>query len=154
MGLNDPCKSICSAFRAGRTNPFGQGIEANTPTVVSFDQEIFDVNDEYDPTTSTFTAKEEGVYSFSFTLFFSTNSAANHIFDVFIVVNNDLSNPQTSFLHELNTASFQSYHLATTVSLQPSDTVNVQVRSAQSGVLIGDSTERHFEGARFPSRVD
>jgi hypothetical protein len=136
-----------SAFRASKNS--NQIIPSATLTLITFENEIFDLTSDYSPATSTFTASESGVYSFSFSLRMVTT--LNTAIDFFISVNNSLINPQTSSLRQVADTTEESYTLSTIVFLQPNDTVNVQVFFPNGGLISGSPEQTHFEGARFPS---
>jgi hypothetical protein len=150
-----------SAFRASKianqTIPAGapSPIPPASPTLITFTNEIFDRNLEYDG-ESTFTAKQDGVYQFSVSLFLTTGN--NAIIDLYIVVDNNISHPQTSVVRELISSSnnAKSVDLTTIIELKTNQTVNVYVNISTGGTANGSpppgfSNYSHFEGARFPS---
>ncbi|WP_289318929.1 hypothetical protein [Peribacillus sp. NJ4] len=76
-----------SAFRA-ENNLIAQPIVAGSSVIVNFPNEIFDLNNEYDPATSIFTPTQSGVYSICANVgLLPINPAINHATELSIQVN-------------------------------------------------------------------
>ncbi|MCM3567171.1 ABC transporter permease [Neobacillus mesonae] len=122
----------------------------------------FDVMGEYDPATSHFTAKQDGVYSVLAQIAFSpdqTLNPTNYVAIVFIFLNDefliaiDLEDVPAALY---NVTAFVS--ASAIVQLNAGDSLSVRFGTAAQdtfegveGMIIGDPSFTHFEAARFPS---
>ena len=142
-----------SAFRA--VNTVNQPVLANTPVKVLFQNEQFDLANEYNPVTSIFTPKTRGVYSVLGNITFSPNDFnVNYRARVEIRVN---GNPAIAIDNDFfGTGVFfnNDVSVTTILQLEAGDLVEVFAESSIAGVIVqnvnGVNTV-HFEAARFPS---
>ena len=162
---HDCCKNTCkchdnkdnlvraSAFRA--RNTVNQNVPANTFVKVLFQNEQFDLANEYNPVTSIFTPKTRGVYSVLGNITFSPNDFnVNYRARVEIRVN---GNPAIAIDNDFfGTGVFfnNDVSVTTILQLEAGDLVEVFAESSIAGVIVqnvnGVNTV-HFEAARFPS---
>jgi len=139
-----------SAFSANTNGSFNQPLDG-TLTKVFFQNEIFDLADEYDPSTSVFTPKHSGVYLLNPYLVFTPNNInVNYQVRVQIRVNGTTIVADDEF-----TGGGSFFALATGVTsivhLNAGDRVEVFASSTVQGV-ISPGVSTRFEGARFPSQ--
>ncbi|MGX5568747.1 hypothetical protein ACWKT7_23870 [Bacillus toyonensis] len=145
-----------SAFRA--VNTVNQPILANTSVKVLFQNEQFDLANEYNPVTSTFMPKTRGVYSVLGNITFSPNDInVNYRARVEIRVNgntaiaidNDYFGTGVFFNNDVSVTSI--------LQLEAGDVVEIFAESSIDGVIVqnvnGLNTV-HFEAARFPSPIE
>ncbi|MGZ9586173.1 C1q-like domain-containing protein [Paenibacillus marinisediminis] len=143
---------VASAFRAvGVAN---QPVPANTNVKVLFPEEQFDLANEYNPVTSTFTPRHNGVYLISGTVSFNPNNhAVNYRVLVAIRVNGDpYVAADNDFFGPSNNNNV--VNVSTILNLKAGDHVDIIVNSGIAGEVapnIPGVTSTHFEGARFPS---
>lgn len=150
-----------SAFMAANTTT-EQNVTAETPVVpVIYPNEIFDLNNEYDPVASTFTPKQPGVYSIIASVVFSPRVCGefvqtNYRVLVTIQVNGTDVVADNDFWGILPTTT--EINDATSVSailkLNAGDKVNVTASSSMNGVFLPGTVavySMRFEAARFPS---
>ena len=143
-----------SAFRAVKT--VNQVLVPNTPVQVLYQDEQFDLANEYNPTTSTFSPTANGVYSVIGTVSFSPNFPnLPYRTRIEIRVN---GNPAIAIDNDFFSATIPSFSNVVEVSsilqLQAGDQVTIFAESNIGGTIAlntagGNST--HFEAARFPS---
>jgi hypothetical protein len=129
-----------SAFRAVSAAP--QAVAAIAGTQVIFGLEQFDLGGEYSPLTSTFRPRQNGIYTFVASVFFTaTELADTPIVFLTITVNNNVVAAETATL-----ASRQvTLDVTTIVRLRSGDAVRVEFGTNQAGVIsFGQVT--HFEG--------
>ncbi|MDR6555056.1 C1q-like domain-containing protein [Paenibacillus qinlingensis] len=137
-----------SAFRAS-ANVNQQLPSFSATTKVLFTLEIFDLNNEYNTATSTFTPTYSGIYAVTVTLSLNPKSGTNYTAD--IRVN---GNTQISIRYEPNGAPslVETMLLNGILQLQAGDIVQVFAINPQGeGRILGNPTGTHFEAARFPS---
>jgi hypothetical protein len=140
-----------SAFRAlNLTMP--QNVPANTFVKAVFPTEQFDLANEYNPITSTFRPKKDGVYSIIATIGFSPN---DQMLDyrtrieirvngtTAIAIDNDFFGGDTPFVNAVS--------VSTIYNLEAGDRVEVFVQSSIAGTIVTSENGSHFEAARFPS---
>ncbi|GLX71174.1 C1q-like domain-containing protein [Paenibacillus glycanilyticus] len=135
------CKKVVrkSAFRANANQV--QSIPAATLVQVAFGQEVFDLGREYNPVTSTFQAKQSGIYTFFASVYFSFAVAAPVEVTVVLRVNG-----QTAF-GDTETLSFDGViDTSGIVSLRRGDNVTVEFISSSAGSIIPNAGT-HFDGA-------
>lgn len=137
--------AIESAFRANKTT--SQPIQATVEEIVTFEDELFDFNNEYDSFT-TFVPKQEGVYQINSNVVFAPTAGDNYFlrFDMFIngiIVATDRST---------NNTGTRSVTLATIYGLNPGDNVNIHILSSVDGnaTLLSAQESSSFSAARFP----
>ena len=143
-----------SAFRAVKT--VNQVLVPNTPVQVLYQDEQFDLANEYNPTTSTFSPTANGVYSVIGTVSFSPNFPnLPYRTRIEIRVN---GNPAIAIDNDFFSATIPSFSNVVEVSsilqLQAGDQVTIFAESNIGGTIAlntagGNST--HFEAARLPS---
>ncbi|MES9690140.1 ABC transporter permease [Bacillus toyonensis] len=138
-----------SAFRA--RNTVNQNVPANTFVKVLFQNEQFDLANEYNPATSTFSPRTRGVYSVLGTIgFLPNNPNLNYRARVEIRVNgnpaiaidNDFFGP-INFVNVVN--------VSTILQLEAGDRVEIFAQSSIAGIIDASEDGAHFEAARFPS---
>ncbi|MDX8363464.1 hypothetical protein [Cytobacillus sp. IB215316] len=145
-GLSDPQ----SAFRA-ENNIASQIINGTVSVRVNYPSEIFDLNNEYAPGTSTFTPSQSGVYSIcANVLFLPNNTAIDHSTNMEIFVNL-FRVAQTSSAYIGGIIVQHPSSLCTIVQLQAGDNVTVTFRSSVGGNILNTGEGTNFEAARFPS---
>jgi hypothetical protein len=130
-----------SAFRAV-SNQFQTVISTTVPQVI-YGQEVFDLGNEYNPATSTFTAKRNGVYTFFATVNYGTEPVTPVAVTLVVLVNDEVQIPV------IETLSSGSGIVLTTgvVKLSKGDTVQVVIRVTADG-FISSGTGTRFEGYR------
>ncbi|MGO4110962.1 C1q-like domain-containing protein [Paenibacillus sp. YAF4_2] len=130
-----------SAFRAV-SNQFQTIISTTVPQVI-YSQEVFDLGNEYNPATSTFTAKQKGIYNFSATVNYGTEPVTPVTVTLVILVNDEVQIPV------IETLSSGSGIVLTTgvVKLSKGDTVQVVIRVTADGFIFSGTGTR-FEGFR------
>lgn len=132
-----------SAFRAVANAV--QAVPADTlATRVAFGQEIFDLGGEYNPATSTFRAKQNGVYTFFASVFFVAAPEPADEVEVTIVIR---VNNETAF-GDTETLPFRRGVIDTSgiVNLRRGDEVQVLFFSSAAG-FIQANVGTHFDGA-------
>ncbi|WP_342604903.1 hypothetical protein [Peribacillus sp. FSL E2-0159] len=118
---------------------------------VFFPNVLLDLENEYDPSTSTFTAKNSGVYLFFTSLnFFSDPIGVPYQVRVQIQVNGSSVGTDDEFTRVHSGDFTPVISLSAKVNLNAGDTVEVFASSTTPGVLLPGKATR-FEGARFPS---
>lgn len=140
-----------SAFRA-INNTIDQPLPINFVKVL-FPVEQFDLANEYDSTTSTFTAKTAGVYSLSASVEFSPNIIDVPAYEVRIafVINNAIPSADADYTG-VNHVFFNAVEINDIVQLNAGDTVEVFAASTTPGVVSTLGLNR-FAIARFPSPI-
>lgn len=138
-----------SAFRA--INTVNQNVPANTFVKVLFQDEQFDLANEYNPVTSIFIPKTRGVYSVIGTIAFIPNNLnVNYRARVEIRVN---GNPaiaiDNDFFGPINFANVVA--VSSILQLHAGDSVEIFAQSSVAGVISNVEDSTHFETARFPS---
>lgn len=146
--------NIVSAFKATAT----QDVPVNTfITKVFFPNEIFDLADEYDPTTSIFTPKQSGVYTITASVNFVKNPeffANTSDTAIIIRVNNQSVDLEDDFVLNLaNQSSSQVTQVSDVLLLNAGDQVEVFFAPAffgASGEILGN-VGTSFSAGRLPS---
>ena len=138
-----------SAFRA--VNNANQAVPANTFVKVLYQNEQFDLENEYNPATSTFVPREDGVYLIIGSIsFLPNNTAINYRARVEIringVVNATIDNDFFGPIVFGNVVSVSSI-----LRLQAGDTVEIFAQSSTAGTFTAGTVESatHFEAARL-----
>jgi len=138
---------VRSAFRAIKNLPT-QIPTVNTNFKVSFNNEQFDLNNEYNSNTSTFVARSAGVYLFTATLIFDPiNENVDYEFGMNLRVNavsRDVEADYTGF----NAAFFNTVDLSEIVMLNEGDIVEVFAFSTTPGTVIAEP-RTSFAGAKL-----
>ena len=139
-----------SAFRAEKI--FSQNVTENSDIPVSYEDQIFDLNDEYNPLTSTFIPKQDGVY-FVFAMVEAQlfGLDLSHIAILKIYVNNILT-LSSKGVYSVGLPSTPTLSVSGVLHLNAGDAVIVRYISISSaGIIEGFPDSSHFEAARFPS---
>ena len=136
-----------SAFRALKNTPTQIPV-VNTNVKVSFTDEQFDLNNEYNSNTSTFVAKTSGVYLFTGTLIFSPNNIIpSYQFGVQLAVDGVVTDVDLDF-----TGFFAQFEGVVDISeilwLNAGQTVEIYSFSSTPGTLIAE-TRSSFAGAKI-----
>lgn len=143
-----------SAFRAVNSTA-EQNVTADTLVVpVQYPNEIFDLSNEYSPATSTFTPKQDGVYSIIASVNFGpvVNGEivpTNYRVLIVIRVNGNPVVSDNAFFGEIPIGSVIS--VSAILQLAAGDAVNIAAISSATGVLFANPPGMHFEAARLPS---
>ncbi|PFL17042.1 ABC transporter permease [Bacillus cereus] len=140
-----------SAFRA--VNTVDQNLPANTFVKVLFQNEQFDLANEYNPATSEFTPKTRGVYSVIGTIgFFPNDTNVNYRARVEVRVNGNAAIAiDNDFFGPINFGNVVS--VSTILQLHAGDFVEIFAQSSIDGVISSSEDGSHFEAARFPSPI-
>ncbi|MGE7856264.1 MULTISPECIES: collagen-like triple helix repeat-containing protein [Bacillus] len=136
-----------SAFSAKKNIPQQYGNFDSS--LVTYESEVFDLNDEYDPITSTFIPKQSGVYSVLASISISTNVADKALVLIIEV------NSSAELVDNEAVPSFFLFDPVISVSgilfLNAGDKVTVRHSSSGPGSINSTQSTVHFEAARFPS---
>ncbi|KQL41165.1 ABC transporter permease [Bacillus sp. FJAT-25509] len=144
--------NIASAFRA--VSNVTQTVPENTFVKVNYNKKQFDLANEYNPFTSIFRTRNNGVYLVSGTItFFPVNNNVDYRVRIEIRVNgkpaiaidNDFFGP-ILFGNTVN--------VSTIAKLNAMDKVEVFAQSSIAGTIdtnVDGEVSTHFEAARFPS---
>jgi hypothetical protein len=153
-------KAKPSAFRAINIT-VTQDVTADVPVIpVQYPTEIFDLNDEYDPLTSTFTPKQDGVYLVIASVNFNPPTVdgviipTNYRVLTLIRVNGIPVVSDNDFFGEIPIGAVSS--VSSILPLQAGDSVNVATSVSTDGTIIPNpfAPPTRFEAARFPSPLD
>ncbi|MEI5927033.1 C1q-like domain-containing protein [Bacillus sp. TD10] len=140
-----------SAFRAVNTS-VEQSVTVDVPVIpVLYPNKIFDLNNEYNPITSTFTPKQDGVYLIIASVNFFPDIVTNYRVLVLIRVNDVPVASDNDFFGEIPIGDVTS--VSAILPLKAGDTVNVAAASSTDGTILSTAFAfpTHFEAARFPS---
>ncbi|WP_157841061.1 hypothetical protein [Neotamlana nanhaiensis] len=115
-------------------------------TLVEFDNELTDTNDEYDPTTYTFTAKEDGIYQVNAQIRVNSLITVNTDFGIGIYKNNVLVAEQSFasvVVGVVNvTSPFRS--VSTTIDLVAGDTITFKLAASLASVnILGNNSDSY-----------
>lgn len=139
---------IYAGFRAENSTIYIPVVVPSSYLKVFYWTEQFDLANEYDPTTSIFTASTNGVYSFSSAIQFVPNSPVDHQVAARFIINGNIETVAIEFTAA--TASNRSIiEISDILHLNAGDTVEVYFASSVPGVV--SSVNNHFAAARFPS---
>ncbi|EEK44977.1 hypothetical protein [Bacillus paranthracis] len=118
-----------------------------------FQNEQFDLANEYNPATSIFIPKTKGVYSVIGTIgFFPNDPSLNYRARVEIRVNGNAAIAiDNDFFGPIGFGNVVS--VSTIIQLHAGDQVEVYAQSSIDGVLSPSEDGSHFEAARFPSPI-
>ena len=139
-----------SVFRAVN-NTGQQSVNADTLVApVLFPDVIFDLNNEYEPVTSTFTPKQDGVYSIIASVSFAPSVRLDYRVLTSIQINGNPVVADNNFFVVIPFSDVTS--VSAILQLTAGDEVNVAAVSSVNGFLgIANPLVMHFEAARFPS---
>ena len=139
-----PCQKV-SAFKA--VKDLFQFILGSTPNQVIYPVEVFDSNNEYNPDTSTFVPKSNGIYTFTASIFLPIYTGTPYSAFVGIRVNGEIVAGNQETITSPNAIVATSSHLET----RRGDEVQV-VASSPSGATIEievNPIATRFEGAKI-----
>lgn len=141
-----PGPVVQSAFRAVKT--VNQAITPGA-NLITFENEEFDLNAEYNPATSAFIPEQDGIYLIKATAFFSPTEPSDNVVAIFISLDGGVSG--VDFANELMRANvlFNIVAVSTIVQLRAGDVVQIFGGGSVPGSLFANSTL--FSAARFPS---
>ena len=118
------------AFRAEKRTP-SQSITENVTTKITFEHQEFDIANNYDPSTSRFTAPVSGVYNFNVLLRAISNSGTMEYVAIYLYKNGsaftDVFQMQTSANNMMNS------HLGNSVTVQLTASDYVEIHANISG---------------------
>ncbi|WP_232300742.1 exosporium leader peptide [Bacillus mycoides] len=135
-----------SAFRAIKTTD--QSISANALSIITFETIEFDLNNEYDR-TSTFSPQQDGVYLIIAAVTFEpTDISVNYVTQALISVNNSFIAGSDNFMGG-NSGFLNAVNPSTIVQLQAGDVVRISASSSVAGQFL--AVLSHFEATRLPS---
>ncbi|KAB2488093.1 C1q-like domain-containing protein [Priestia endophytica] len=136
-----------SAFRA-INNTANQLLPANAASQVLFQNEQFDLANEYNPNTSTFIPQMDGVYSLTASVEFQPNIIGEFTLEIAFLINSDVIEGRNS---ETFTGNIPGILTTTEVlQLNVGDQVQVAMRSTAAGAIQA-MPSTHFAAARVPS---
>lgn len=136
-----------SAFRARKINQ--QEYQNNVVSPVTYEFQVFDLNDEYDVINSTFTPKQNGVYLVVASIGILANVADRASQLVIQVNGNTVLNDNEGFP---NTYPFlPTIRVSGILFLNAGEKVTVSHNSTGPGSISSTASITHFEVARFPS---
>lgn len=138
-----------SAFKAVNATSEQIVTPDNPVDRVLYPVEIFDLNNEYDPNTSTFIPKQDGVYLIIASFGFFPDVVTNYRVRITIFVNGDPVVTDNDFFGEILFGNVVS--VSAILPLKAKDTVNVEAASSTSGVIAPDPIATHFEASRLHS---
>lgn len=139
-----------SAFKAVN-NTASQTVTAdNRVTPVLYPDVIFDVNGEYEPVTSTFIPKQDGIYSIIASINFIPNvSPQNYRVLIEIYVNGITVASDNDFFGEILIGDVTA--VSAILQLKAGAKVNVSALVSTDGIVNPNLLATRFEAARFPS---
>lgn len=147
---------IASAFRA--VSSAVQSVPANTFVKVQYPNQQFDLDNEYNPATSTFIPKTDGVYLIIGSVGFGPDvitTPYNATIDIRVNGSVSISTDNDFFSEVAPPPAANAVSCSTILQLNAGDVVEVFFSARISGLIIQmDSNNRvatHFEAARFPS---
>jgi Neuraminidase (sialidase) len=143
-------QDMASAFKARSSQD--QPITANTLTKILYQVEEFDLKNEYNPATSTFTAQNGGVYLFNPSVnFVADNPNINNEFALGLFVNGENREADNDF-YIANISSLSNIVKDTVIiRLNAGDQIEVMAISSTNGRIIGPNANTSYSAARFPS---
>jgi hypothetical protein len=129
-----------SGFRANAS--VAQPVAAGTLTQVNFNQQVIDLGNEYNPATSTFTARHSGIYTFFASVLFTATGAAGPVPVALLVQVNGADEFGDSETFADGSGFIDASGV---VKLQRGDNVRVQFLTEVAGT-INASVTTHFDG--------
>ncbi|WP_179958624.1 collagen-like protein [Bacillus sp. SH5-2] len=138
-----------SAFKAVKSN--NQNYSEGVFTQVTYESEVFDLNDEYNPITSTFIPKQNGVYFVLASMIIVVLDHAEKLDSRLNILVNNI--PVITVTEAF--PSFFTFNAIISISgilrLNAGDKVTVGLECFDPGVINSFPNSTHFEAARFPS---
>lgn len=139
-----------SAFRAANAATT-QSVGPADLTQIAYPNKIFDLNNEYDPITSTFTPKQDGIYLIIASLSFNPNVPSNYSLRMFIDINRETAAAaDNDFFGEEVTVTSNLLNVSTITQLSRNDNVQILAQATVDGITVPDQIFMHFEAVRFP----
>ncbi|MCY8137348.1 hypothetical protein MOF39_18245 [Bacillus inaquosorum] len=122
-------------------------VAANAASGVLFQNEQFDLANEYNPDTSTFSPRTAGVYSLNASVEFQANANVDFNLEVVFLVNQDVVGGN----NETQAGNLPAVVAITEIlQLNAGDTVTVAMGSTAAGTIQA-TTRTRFAAARVPS---
>ncbi|MCY7906872.1 hypothetical protein MOB40_18605 [Bacillus inaquosorum] len=122
-------------------------VAANAASGVLFQNEQFDLANEYNPDTSTFSPRTAGVYSLNASVEFQANANVDFNLEVVFLVNQDVVGGN----NETQAGNLPAVVVITEIlQLNAGDTVTVAMGSTAAGTIQA-TTRTRFAAARVPS---
>ena len=142
-------KPLQSAFSAHKNGTNQNNLSTSVATTVTFSTERFDVNSDFNTSTSTFTAPVTGKYFLTVTLRLQNTDTASD----FIISKIITSNESYSFIYDPNAFDIDAVYFGQTVTIladmDANDTAHIEVRivagTAQTDVE-GNAEYTYFTG--------
>ncbi|MFD1953451.1 hypothetical protein ACFSL6_04500 [Paenibacillus thailandensis] len=141
-----------SAFRAVNATA-DQTVTANTPVVpVQYPNQIFDINNEYDTATSTFTPKQDGIYFIIASVsFFPDDVMTNYRLVLNIRVNDFPIVTDDEFFGANPVPTGDQISVSGILKLEKGDKVTISLFPTTDGIIVADPRGTHFEASRLTS---
>jgi hypothetical protein len=117
-------------------------------TKVVFDDEVYDLGDEYDPTTGIFKAKDDGHFQFSCVVAWDVNSSTDGTWEVSFHVNGS----ERTYNGSYGDGLYATRHMTATIELKGGDEVYCAALHGTAAVnmnLGNDNTFVTFSGHRI-----
>ncbi|CAI6307429.1 C1q domain-containing protein [Bacillus subtilis] len=122
-------------------------VAANAASGVLFQNEQFDLANEYNPDTSTFSPRTAGVYSLNASVEFQANANVDFNLEVVFLVNQDVVGGN----NETQAGNLPAVAITEILQLNAGDTVTVAMRRSTAAGTIQATTRTRFAAARVPS---
>ncbi|MCU5581168.1 hypothetical protein OCF65_11795 [Bacillus toyonensis] len=140
-----------SAFRAFNATTT-QNVGSADLTQIVYPNKVFDLNNEYDPITSTFTPKQDGIYLIIASLSFSPNVPSNYSLRMFIDINRErAAAADNDFFGEEVTVTSNLLSVSTITQLSKNDNVQILAQATADGITVPGQSFIHFESAKLLS---
>ena len=138
-----------TAFRAVE-NEVEQKVEANQPVLpVIYSHECVDVNNEYDPDTSTFIAKEDGMYSITAGASFSPEDGGiGYRVALTIQVNEKPALRDNAYFGSSADESGDVSSISALLPLKEGDVVQISMVSTVNGTILPEPISTHFAAVK------
>ncbi|MFE5318222.1 hypothetical protein ACFQ88_05885 [Paenibacillus sp. NPDC056579] len=139
-----------SAFRAVNATA-DQTVTANTPVApVQYPNQIFDLNNEYNPATSTFTPKQDGKYLIIASVsFFPADVSTNYRLVLNIRVNNNPVVTDDEFFGANPVPTGDQISVSGILKLKKCDKVTISLFPTTNGIIAAEPRGTHFEASRL-----
>lgn len=133
-----------SAFKATRTT--GMSIPTTAPTPITFDNEQFDLGNEYNPANGVFTVAAAGVYHLQCASHLTSGTGVGSLYSMIIVKNGAELHAED---RQASSASYLSEVASTVAQLAAGDTINCAFfQTSGSAVSLTPGVRTHFSAAR------
>ena len=143
-----------SAFKAVNSTA-DQTVTANTPVVpVLYPNQIFDLNNEYDPATSTFTPKQDGIYLIIASVsFFPDDVETNYRLVLNIRLNNIPVVTDDEFFGANPVPTGDQVSVSGILKLEKGDEVTISLFPTTDGIIIAEPASTRFEASKLTSVI-